>query len=65
MARYTTGGRLIHLPTGRTYSYYSSVVFKDDRGEPFIGLTVRRGGRKSEYVKLPLKDTEKIKCRIS
>ena len=54
-------GKLIHIPTGKIYSYYDSGVFEDNMGELMIWLRVRHGRKPSEYIELPWGDTKEIK----
>lgn len=55
------GGRLKHIPTGKTYSYYSCGVYTSEfTGITMIWMKVRHGNQPSELVLLPWSEIEKI-----
>ena len=54
-------GKLIHIPTGKTYSYYSCGVYTSEiTGITMIWMNVRHGSQQSELVFLPWSEIEKI-----
>lgn len=54
-------GKLIHIPTGKTYSYYSCGVYTSEiTGIAMIWMNVRHGNQPSELVFLPCSEIEKI-----
>lgn len=54
-------GKLIHTPTGKTYSYYSCGVYTSEITDlTMIWMKVRHGNQPSELVLLPWSEIEKI-----